>query len=139
MARIRGRDTKPELLLRRALWARGLRGYRLHARLFGRNPDIVWSRLRLAVFVDGAFWHGHPSVYRSGRSGEYWDNKIARNIERDRETTTTLEEAGWAVVRIWDFEVLADPAECAERIGRIVAERRVAPSVESANVVRMNP
>ena len=83
MARVRTRDTAPELMLRKALWAAGLRGWRLHPRLPGR-PDLAWRRQRVAMFVDGAFWHGHPDYYR-GQSGPFWDEKIARNRARDEE------------------------------------------------------
>ena len=66
--------------------------------------------------MDGAFWHGHPSRYWQGRSGPYWDAKIARNQERDRRANEALEEAGWHVVRLWDFEVEQDLASCVERV-----------------------
>jgi DNA mismatch endonuclease (patch repair protein) len=105
MSRIRRRDTRPELLLRRTLWAAGIRGYRVDdSRLPGR-PDITWTRHRVAVFVDGAFWHGHPSQYKPGQHGAYWDDKIRRNVERDRAADAALAELGWAVVRLWDFDV----------------------------------
>jgi DNA mismatch endonuclease (patch repair protein) len=105
MSRIKRRDTEPELLLRRGLWAAGIRGYRIDdARLPGR-PDLAWSRHRVAVFVDGKFWHGHPSAYKAGRHGAYWDEKIARNVERDRAADEALRTMGWTVLRLWDFEV----------------------------------
>jgi DNA mismatch endonuclease (patch repair protein) len=62
----------------------------------------------LAVFVDGAFWHGHPSRHRVGRSGAYWDEKIAKNVERDRRVDAELRALGWRVIRVWDFEVKRD-------------------------------
>lgn len=105
MRAVRRRDTAPELNLRRALYAAGVRGWRCdYGRAPGR-PDIAWPRRRLAVFVDGAFWHGHPSRHTPGRSGKYWDEKIQRNIERDREVDALLRESGWMVLRYWDFEV----------------------------------
>ncbi len=111
----RGRDTKPELALRAALWARGVRGYRVHdRRVFGR-PDIVFLRRRVAVFVDGAFWHGHPDFYQ-GQSGEFWDRKIARNQERDKQVNSELALAGWTVVRLWDFEVARGLDDCVRRV-----------------------
>lgn len=79
MARIRSRDTKPELALRRALHAAGVRGWRLHRRDLPGRPDLAFGPARLAVFVDGAFWHGHPDYFTPGKSGAYWDAKMARN------------------------------------------------------------
>ena len=116
MRRVRHRDTSPELRLRRALWASGLRGYRVAAPEVAGKPDISWKRRNLAVFVDGAFWHGHPKKYWYGRSGDYWDRKIARNILRDARTTSELERDGWQVIRLWDFEVETDLSQCVQRI-----------------------
>jgi len=117
MSRIRRRDTKPELLLRRALWSAGFRGYRIDDRRLPGRPDLAWTRQRLAVFVDGKFWHGHPSAYKPGRHGHYWDEKVARNVARDRAADDALREMGWTVVRLWDFEVRRDLAACVARIG----------------------
>src|SRR5678815_3359579 len=102
MARVRNRNTAPELALRRALSAAGISGWRVHSRVPG-SPDVAWRRQRLAVFVDGAFWHGHPDYYR-GQSGRFWDEKIARNRARDERVNAELATLGWRVVRIWDFE-----------------------------------
>lgn len=120
MSRIRGRDTGPELTLRRALRARGLTGYRCHYRLAPGRPDICWVGRRLAVFVDGAYWHGHPDYFVFGKSGKHWDDKIRRNIERDREVEKQLTDAGWRYLRIWDFELHADPAACAQRVADVL-------------------
>lgn len=106
MARVRTRDTTPELTLRRALFAAGVRGWRCHPKITGR-PDLAWLGRRVAVFVDGAFWHGHPDYYH-GQSGKFWDEKIARNRARDEKVNRLLVEAGWEVVRVWDFEVEKD-------------------------------
>lgn len=105
MSAVRQKDTLPELQLRRALYAAGIRGWRCNYKRVPGKPDIAWPRRRVAVFVDGAFWHGHPSRHRPGRSGVYWDKKIARNVERDREVDEQLGDLGWLVVRLWDFEV----------------------------------
>ncbi len=116
MARVKGRDTQPELALRRALFAIGLRGWRCHRANLPGRPDLAFGRVKLAVFVDGAFWHGHPSKYWSGRSGPYWDAKIARNQARDRKVDAALLSHGWRVLRLWDFEVLGDPTLAACRV-----------------------
>jgi DNA mismatch endonuclease, patch repair protein len=116
MSRIRRRDTKPELTLRKALWAAGLRGYRIDRRNLPGRPDLSWGIGQVAVFVDGAFWHGHPSAFRPGKSGAYWDEKIRKNMERDRRSTEALEAMGWKVLRIWDFELKRDLESCVTRI-----------------------
>lgn len=108
MARFRSSNTHPELVLRQCLRRAGLTGYRLHCRHLPGRPDVAYTRWRVAVFVDGAFWHGHPSAFVEGTKGEYWDKKISRNRERDARVTAALESLGWTVVRIWDFEVLKD-------------------------------
>lgn len=110
MSRIKRRDTGPELLLRRALWTAGGRGYRIDDRRLPGRPDLAWTRHRVAVFVDGAFWHGHPSAYKSGQHGVYWDEKIKRNLERDRAADEALTAMGWTVLRLWDFAVRRDLA-----------------------------
>jgi len=115
MSRVRTRDTAPELALRGALWAEGVRGWRLHPKDLPGRPDLVFRGARLAVFVDGAFWHGHPDHYR-GQSGKFWDEKIARNRDRDRTVNAELQKLGWTVLRFWDFEVDASAANCAETV-----------------------
>jgi DNA mismatch endonuclease (patch repair protein) len=116
MAAVRSKNTSPELLLRKALYADGIRGWRCHYKRAPGTPDLAWPRRRVAVFVDGAFWHGHPSRHRPGRSGPYWDEKISRNVERDRRVDRELRETGWTVLRLWDFEVRGDVAACVSRV-----------------------
>jgi DNA mismatch endonuclease, patch repair protein len=100
------------LTLRRALHAAGLRGWRCHNRQLPGKPDIAFTRWRVAVFVDGRFWHGHPDYFTFGKSGAYWDAKIARTQERDRLANEALSAAGWTVLRYWDFEVEDDLGRC---------------------------
>jgi DNA mismatch endonuclease (patch repair protein) len=92
------------------------------------SPDIVFTRWRLAVFVDGVWWHGHPDWLPAGRRGPYWDQKIARNRERDGRVDETLSLLGWRVLRIWDKDVLSDPDAAAGRVGAALAEQRRPPS-----------
>lgn len=105
MRAVRSKDTGPEVALRRALWAAGVRGWRCHRADLPGKPDLAFGRARLAVFVDGAFWHGHPSKYRRGQTSAYWDEKIERNRRRDQDVNAALRCAGWRVLRLWDFEV----------------------------------
>lgn len=120
MSRIQSRDTKPEIALRRALYAGGLRGWRCHRKDLPGKPDIAFGRAKVAVFVDGCFWHGHPDYFTVGKSGDYWDTKIARTKERDRAAYAALQAAGWTVLRFWDIEVEKDAASCATAVGAAV-------------------
>lgn len=116
----RSRDTAPELKVRRAVHAMGLR-YRVAYRPepgLRRTADLVFTRARVAVFIDGCYWHGCPEHYIEPASNvDYWRPKIARNRERDAETTAALTAAGWHVLRFWSHE---DPGEVAARIAREV-------------------
>lgn len=114
MSRIRATNTKPELLLRKVVWAAGLRGYRLHAKLPGR-PDLTFGRKRVVVFVDGCFWHScpHCSDGRAPKSNTgYWTEKRHMNRERDKRRTAELTKEGWTVLRFWEHEVNRDPIAC---------------------------
>lgn len=104
MSGIRGKDTKPEWLVRRALHARGFR-YRLHARRLAGRPDLVLPRYHAAVFVHGCFWHGHEDCryFRlPGTRAEFWEGKISRNRSNDARNTASLLEAGWRVAVVWE-------------------------------------
>jgi len=107
----RRRDTLPELAVRKLLHAQGLR-YRVDlAPLKGyrRRADVVFTRAKIAVFIDGCFWHGCPLHYRvPGTNVGYWEPKIARNVERDAETTLALTAAGWRVLRYWEHDKPVD-------------------------------
>lgn len=131
MARIRGRDTKAELALRRALCALGYRGYRVNVRGVPGTPDLVFARQRVAVFVDGVFWHGHPSKFRLIRS-DNWKRRIEGNRRRDRQVNRRLVRAGWKVVRLWDLEILEESRIAAQRVLAAIAQngsssRAIAP------------
>ena len=109
MSRMPRKDSGPELALRRVLHARGLR-FRVHAPLPGR-PDIVFTRARLAVFVDGCFWHGCPEHATAPKNnGQWWRDKIAGNVARDRRQDALLSELGWEVLRVWEHEPVHDAA-----------------------------
>lgn len=125
MSRVRNKDSRAELALRRALHAAGLR-YRLHAPDVLGRPDLVIRSRRLAVFVDGDLWHGNPDeVRRRGRTSlaelfptrtEWWVAKIERTVARDREVTAGLRAQGWTVLRLWEHDVLRDPDGCARSV-----------------------
>ncbi len=125
----RRRDTKPELVLRSALHRAGFR-YRCDLRIDlpgGQvRPDIVFTRKRVAVFVDGCFWHSCPEHgSRPSVNQSYWSPKLARTVERDARNTKSLEDAGWTVIRIWEHEDVETSVE------RVVNALRTADSLPS--------
>ncbi len=121
----RSSDTGPELGLRRALHARGLRYRKDHRIVLPAQrvrPDVVFTRLKIAVFVDGCFWHVCPEHGSTPKTNvSYWEPKLAANVMRDRAGDEALSEAGWLVVRVWEHE----PSEAAaEKVKRVVLSRR---------------
>jgi DNA mismatch endonuclease (patch repair protein) len=115
MSRIRSTDTKPELALRKRLFAKGMR-FRTRLKLAGK-PDIAFTRARLAVFIDGCFWHGCPLHGTSPKSNsDYWNAKLQRNRERDRAIDAALAADGWEVVRYWEHEIKEDVGRVADEI-----------------------
>lgn len=122
----KGKDTKPELLLRKELWRRGLRYRKNYKELYGK-PDIVFLGARIAVFVDGKMWHGYDwehqeDDFKSRR--DYWIPKIERNIEHDYEVSQELISLDWLVMRFWDFEIKKNLQECADKIERAYNNRK---------------
>jgi DNA mismatch endonuclease (patch repair protein) len=130
MAAVRNKDSKAELSLRKALWARGLR-YRKHVHMTGK-PDLVFGPARLVVFIDGDFWHGNAWKVRRLPSlaamfphrTSWWVRKITRNIERDGEVNAALQRTGWKVLRFWESDILRDPLRIAVKIETTLTQRR---------------
>lgn len=107
-----------ERVLRARLVRAGFRGWRMHAKDVAGCPDFVFDAARLAVFVDGCFWHGCPSCRRAPNSNqEYWTKKVERNRKRDRRNTRELRGEGWTVLRVWECKLRADPAAVLRKIG----------------------
>lgn len=107
MSRIRGTNTKPEMIVRKWLWSHGFR-YRLNHRLLPGKPDIVMRKYRTCIFVNGCFWHGHEGCrfYTVPKSNvDFWKNKVARNKERDHDVQLRLAEMGWHCITIWECEL----------------------------------
>lgn len=130
MSRNKGSNTTPEVRLRRALWSAGLR-YRVHPRLPGK-PDLAFNRARIAVFVDGCFWHRCPLHATHPRTNEaFWAAKLDRNVQRDREVEAQLERAGWTVCRFWEHELEADLADAVDRIRRALGQQRESPASDA--------
>ena len=138
MSRIRGKNTEPELVLRRMLWHQGLR-YRLHARTAAGRPDLVFPGPKVAVFIDGCFWHGCPDHYvRPRSSSEFWAGKLGENVRRDIAQTRQLEDLGWRVCRVWEHEVLEDPGRVARKVTRAVKAQKWRAD-DSWRVLRVTP
>lgn len=116
MSKIKCRDTKPEVLLRKLLYADGARGYRVNYRLKGK-PDVVFPKQKIAVFVDGCFWHKCPRCFqRPATNKTFWLDKINSNVKRDREINSTLNKSGWKVMRFWEHDIRKNPEKCCEMI-----------------------
>jgi DNA mismatch endonuclease (patch repair protein) len=115
MSRIRSRDTKPELTIRRLLHGRGLR-YRKHVRALPGQPDLVFSGPKVAVFIDGDFWHGWKFSQWKENLGPYWREKIEGNMRRDTRNFRQLRQQGWTVIRLWEHEIEANACQCADRV-----------------------
>ena len=114
MSRIRSKDTKPEMLVRKFLFANGFR-YRVHKKSLPGSPDVVLKKYKTVVLVQGCFWHHHSPGCRSGHipksNIEFWEKKIGRNIARDKENIAKLEKLGWKSIIIWECELKKDKAE----------------------------
>jgi DNA mismatch endonuclease, patch repair protein len=115
------RGTKPEVLLRKALWHAGIRGYRLDVASLPGRPDLVFFRQRVVVFCDGDFWHGLDLEKRiarleQGHNAPYWVQKIRGNVARDRLRDEELRGAGWLVIRVWESHILDDVDAAVQRI-----------------------
>jgi DNA mismatch endonuclease (patch repair protein) len=117
MSRIRGRGNKEtELALVKLLRAHGITGWRRHQPLFGR-PDFLFRRERVAIFVDGCFWHGCPKHSNMPvNNRRFWENKLSANRQRDLLVTQTLKADGWRVVRIWEHEMTGNASACIAKI-----------------------
>ncbi len=122
----KSRDTKPELALGRLLWSCGIR-YRKHSRRVAGKPDFCISKYRLAIFVDGEFWHGRDWERRRTKlksNRDFWIAKIERNMQRDREVTRKLESKGWKVFRFWETDISKNPGMCVSAVLRYLDECR---------------
>jgi DNA mismatch endonuclease (patch repair protein) len=122
MSKIRSSDTKPELTLRRKLWGQGFRFSRRISELPGK-PDIVLQRQKVAIFIDGEFWHGYRwqekrRKLKANRS--YWIPKIERNIRRDNQNNRILKKAGWKILRFWEHEITEGSPRCITKIKKMI-------------------
>jgi DNA mismatch endonuclease (patch repair protein) len=117
MSHIRSRDTGPELALRSSLWRKGGRGYRIHPMGVAGSPDIAYMGRKVAIFVDGCFWHRCPVCYREPSTNtEFWRLKMDRNVNRDRNVDSELAGLGWTVLRFWEHEIRDALPACTEKV-----------------------
>lgn len=123
MARIRGRDTSPERAMAAGLTALGL-AYETHARDLPGRPDFVMREIKLAIFVDGDFWHGWRFPVWRDKLSVAWETKIEKNRHRDARNFRRLRHRGWKVVRLWEHQLRRDAEACLRRIAAIAAERQ---------------
>lgn len=124
MSRIRSTNTNIELVFRRLLHGQGFR-YRIHYPGLPGRPDIVFTRLKVAIFVDGDFWHGWNFEQWGHKLSPAWHAKIARNRARDARNDIQLKEAGWTVLRIWEHELKADPQKCLRRVAKRLKQAEI--------------
>ena len=123
MSSIPSKGTKPEIMLRKALWRENLR-YRVNYKKLPGKPDIVFTKYKVVVFCDGDFWHGHNWAVRGMKSldeelegySEYWRKKILRNVVRDQENEYELRALGWTVLRIWESDIKRDLSGCVQTV-----------------------
>lgn len=121
----KGKDTKIEILLRKALWHKGIR-YRKQYRIFDCHPDIVITKYKIAIFCDGDFWHGkNYEEHKIEHNSSFWDNKIKRNMERDLENTIMLRDNDWTVLRFWETDIKKNLDICVEAVLRVIEYRKL--------------
>lgn len=126
MSRIKSKHSKPEMTLRRALWARGIR-FRLHDKALPGHPDIVIKKYKLAIFVDGEFWHGFDWQHRREQiksNRGFWIPKIERNMQKDLKTNRALHEMGYVVFRFWSQDILKNLPKVINQIELFIETRR---------------
>ena len=125
MSKVKSRNTSPELKLRKALFKEGLRGYRVNPKLPG-SPDIVFTKLKIAIFVDGCFWHGCPKCYSLPKENvEYWREKLDKNRKRDVKVNQLLVEEGWEVIRFWEHEITKNLDEVIKTISSLINNKAI--------------
>lgn len=122
MSAIKDRNTKPELLLRKALWHSGLRGYRLHWKKAPGKPDIAFPGKKVAIFVNGCFWHRcpHCNLPLPKSNTEFWKEKFSKNVKRDVKKVMELEKKGWKTIVIWECEIKNYPNSSLDRVRNVL-------------------
>lgn len=125
MSAIKAKNTKPELILRKALWENGIKGYRLHWKKIPGKPDISFVGKKIAIFVNGCFWHRCPHCNPSTPKSniEFWKNKFNKNIERDITKKIELKQLGWKTLTLWECEINKTTLYCINEIKKILENK----------------
>jgi DNA mismatch endonuclease (patch repair protein) len=118
----KGKNTTPELLLRKALWNKGIRGYRLHWKQVPGQPDVAFVDKKVAVFVNGCYWHRCPRCHphEPKTNSDFWKKKFEANEVRDKKKTQALQAQGWQVITIWECEIKKNIEACVEQIKQVI-------------------
>ena len=132
MSSIRSKNTRPEMLLRKALWRKNMR-YRVNYKGLPGKPDIVFTKKKIVIFCDGDFWHGHNWALRGLPSldeelkgySDFWRQKIINNVERDIAITKDLTSMGWTVIRIWESDIKKDVGKCVDLIEDVIFDSMI--------------
>lgn len=120
MSQIRGKGTKQEIILKNKLRAAGLSGYRMHFELAGK-PDIAYPGHKLAIFLDGCFWHKCPMCYNKPRTNRtFWLKKLGDNVIRDKKINQQLKKAGWKVIRFWEHDIRKNSDKCIRTVRKVL-------------------
>ena len=123
MSMIKGKNTKPEILLRRILSTNRIKGYRLNYKLAGK-PDITFTKYKIAIFIDGCFWHKCPKCYIKPKNNKtFWKKKINGNVKRDKKVNRLLKKEGWNVLRFWEHLLRKTPNSSYKRVIRVLEKR----------------
>jgi DNA mismatch endonuclease, patch repair protein len=124
MSANKAKNTKPEILLRKALWHKGFKGYRLHPKHVPGKPDIAYKKQAVAIFVNGCYWHRcekcQPSFPKSNQ--EFWKEKFRKNKERDKRKIEELKDEGWRTMTVWECEIKNDLDNCVQKISEVLNE-----------------
>lgn len=116
MSHIKSTGTTPEVMFRKYLWHNGLKNYRIKNKLIGK-PDVYFKKQKIAVFIDGCFWHGCPKCFIAPKSNSlFWKNKIDKNVKRDKQINKLLKTKGIKIIRFWEHEIRKNPAKCFKKI-----------------------
>jgi len=122
MSKIHGENTGPEIKIRKMLFARDIRGYRIHFNIPGK-PDLVFTKKKIAIFIDGCFWHKCPVCFQEPETRkEFWMKKIQSNVDRDKKVNAQLTDEGWTILRFWEHDVRKNPDAIVKRIAEIIEE-----------------
>ena len=125
MSQIKSKNTAIEVEFRKKIWENDIKGYRLHFKQIPGSPDLYFPKKKLAVFIDGCFWHKCQKCYRESKSRkEYWDKKILDNVSRDVRNNEQLDKIGLKVLRFWEHEIKKDFQNCLTRLNEAIHEKQ---------------